>query len=170
VPLSGDIIVVSDLPYVIAGGYGQRTTVTPSASTWTTTEAGSLRLDGLTLKAARMYEIRTNPLVLVPSVIGDVINVRIRVNNAGVATTASTEIGHIRAYGANVSQTDARTLTVPYFPPADTTTASVLLTLERAAAGGSSLGVRMWGNGGNESQQLWVVDMGPAPTNAGVVI
>lgn len=166
-PLSGDIVQTSDLPSVIA--YGLRTTVTPVTG-WVTTEAGSLRLDNITMKAAKLYRIWTNPLNLVPSVLNDVINVRVRVSNAGVATVASTEIGHIRSNGFNTANGPLQNIEVEYNPAADTTTASVLLTVERAVAGTSSLGVRLWGNTGNESVQLYVADLGPLVANTGVVL
>lgn len=169
---AGDPVYAADintLGKVLA--YGIRTTVTPSSSTWATSEVGSLRVDGISLKAGKLYFIMTNPISFVGSVVGDVVNARIRGNQAGVATTSSTELGHVRAYINNTSNGPVHSFTVDFTPTADTTTASFLLSVERAVSGTSSTGVRLWGNTSNEAVKLWVVDSGSiAPANTGVVI
>lgn len=159
---AGDIIYASDFKLGVVG-FGRRTT---SSGATITAETGYLRLDGIRLYAGRTYRVHTTPLNLKGSVVGDHPEARMRVNNAGTATTASTLIGSVRGYVGNAAVADARVLSVNYVPSGDTTTASFLLSLARVASGAGSTGVQMFASA-TTVVEIAVVDEGPVQPDSG---
>lgn len=164
-PQAGQAYNPADIPAVVRRGH--REAVFPSASTWTTTEAVVYRIDDIPVRAGKLYFICAGLINIVPSVVGDVGILRVRINEAGTATTASNLIGAYRKYQTVTSQTDvAGGIRIPYSPTSDLTTLSIAWTLARAQAGTSSTGVRLWGSAA-EPFDCWIEQAGDDPGVSG---
>jgi hypothetical protein len=161
---AGDVILASDFRQ---GVIAQATRTTSTAAT-VTTEVGVLRMDNIQIYNGLAYEISVSPLALKGSVVGDIIESRIRVNTAGTATTSSTQITVLsRTYADAAASPDKASSSIWYYPTADSSTFSVLLTLSRNTAGGASTGVQMLGSS-TDPIQLVVKCVGTAPADSGV--
>lgn len=165
-PVAGDRIFASDFRAGKVVGYARR--ITSSASATITTETSYLRVDTVRMFAGRGYLIVTSPINAKGSVSGDVSDVRLRVSNAGAATTASSQISHVRTADViSTTQTPLTPLTAYYPCPADTTTFSALFTIARAVAGAGSTGVQ-WVASGTETFDVMIIDAGFTVTDTGV--
>lgn len=162
---AGEVVAASDFRNGVVGRGNRQT---PSGAT-ITTEVGYLRVDGLTLYAARSYKIWTSPLALKGSVVGDIAEACLRVNTGGTATTSSTQVAHVRQYTDVAATPDLTPIAVHYTPGADTSTFSVLLSVVRNTAGGASTGVRLTASA-TEPVDLVVEDIGPVVADTGVDI
>ena len=112
---------------------GRRITSTGNV---TTTETGVLRIDNVTVKAGRLYQISTGPVNMDGSVDNDVGTVRIRVSTSGAATISSTLLGYMRQTIDNNTQSNVVNVNAWYLAPADATI-SILLSLIRQAGTGN---------------------------------
>ncbi len=161
---AGAVYNPADIPRIIARGF--RDSVFPSTSTWTTTEALVYRISNVAMRAGKIYEIKTSPLNIVPSVVNDIGIVRIRVDEDSDAGTGSTLIALVRKKQTDTANTDTGPLSTLYAPSGDLTAFSAAVTLARAAAGTSSTGVRLWGSAA-EPFHLWITEVGDDPGVSG---
>jgi hypothetical protein len=138
-----------------------------ASSVATGTELGVLRVDSVVLTAGHAYMVFTSPLNIKGSVVGDIGDVRLRVNEGGTATTSSTQITHVRHYTNNASFTPLAPLVVYYEPAATTSVASFLLTVARVVSGASSTGVQL-GASSAEVLDLVICDIGTSVPDTGV--
>lgn len=163
-PQAGEIMDPADIPRIVRRGH--RESVFPSVSTWTTTEAVVYRIDAIALRAGKVYEIKTSPLNIVPSVVNDIGVVRLRYTENGTAGTGSTLLAQVRKKQTDTAQTDTTPLNALYTPASDLVNFSICLTLTRVAAGTSSTGVRLWGSAA-EPLDLWILEVGDDPGTSG---
>lgn len=148
--------------------YGQRATaVGPTSGT---TVLGILRIDSMTLKSGRIYRVDVGPLRPDLTVATDRVKFTIRYSSAGAATIASTVIGRSeRSIPATSGSEDLNTQPSPsalILPGSDTSTASVLLAMERP----SGTGTISITSPGTIDEGIWmtVTDMGLAASDTGV--
>lgn len=141
---------------------GRRPTSSP---TTTTTEIGVLRLDAVPVLLGRVYGIYTSTIQLASTVANDGIASNLRLNAAGIATTASTSIGTVRDQMVNATTGFTGSFSRLYVPSADVNI-SVLITVVRVTGSGNCL---MTGSA-DSPIELWVVDHGDDPGDTGVDI
>jgi hypothetical protein len=164
---AGTGITPSDIPYIVRRGY--RDSTFPSGSTWTTTEALVYRIDNIPVRAGKLYEISTGQLNVVPSVANDIGSVRLKYLETGpwtMATAGVLALGVSRVKQTETSNTDIKPMIVYYVPTTDLNTLSIGLTLQRVAAGTSSLGVRLFGTS-NEPVHIAIKCLGDDPGVSG---
>lgn len=128
-----------------------------SNKTITTTDTPILRLDGCALKANRAYRISI-PKLRPDAVTGtDKVSYRLRLNTAGVATTANAIVDHSEA-------ADQTTVGIDYLyiPGADVTVSFLLSGIQYL---GSSVVTNHADEAGN---QILVFDEGPTVPDTGV--
>jgi hypothetical protein len=144
-------------------GMIKRANRTTSSST-TTTEVGVLRLDGIPIKNGRVYKLCTAGLILNSTVAGDLIEIRIRGNTAGQATTGSTQFGSLAdsSQSASASQ-KVQSVQAIWVGVADVTL-SVLLSIARVTGTGT-VGIPV--TAPTYNIDMWVEDLGPDPTDTG---
>lgn len=131
----------------------------------TTTETGVLRLDNVPVVSGRAYKVVTNGINMDTDTSNDVGTVRFRVNTAGTATTSSTLINSFRNTIDNNSQSNVISA-IGMFIAGATGNASILLSLIRQAGSGNLI---IFCDATNYLD-MWVEDMGVAPSDTGVVI
>jgi len=155
--------IESDLSSILGNGSvvarGDRQTNSTAASA----EQSVLRLDNVPLVNGRVYWIGTNPLVTDVTVNNDAPRVFIRINTAGTATTASTNIALNQSRTADQTIGELLSVGLMYTPGA-TVTASILLSHSRASGTGN---VQILGSS-TIPIQMWVVDLGDDPGDTGV--
>lgn len=167
-PSAGRIFNPSDVPGVIRRN--RREATFPSASTWTTTEALTMAIDNIPVRAGKLYRVSASIINMLPSVVNDVPGVRIRYNETTPVSVANgTSIALFRQKQTETAQTDVGTVFGYYAPGSDLTTFSVGLTLARFGAGGSSTGVRLYGTAG-DPVDLVVELLGDDPGVSGRII
>lgn len=134
-------------------------------SSTTTTEIDVLRLDGLALKAGRVYNFRTGSLQPVSSVANDYIAVKLRYSSTGTASTAgaSTVLMAAQARITGAGGNETVHADVMYAPAADET-GSLVLTIARVSGTGNA----SISGGATLPIDLCVYDCGPDPGNTGV--
>lgn len=140
---------------------GRRTTSSAS----TTSEIGVLRLDGIALRAGRIYRIWTPPLASVSSLSGDNPGARLRYATSGAATTSSTILTTGVGYQSSFAAV-AQSLVAKYVPAADQTV-SLILTAVRIGGSGN---VSIVTNAGNPDVEVIVEDTGRDVGDTGVVL
>lgn len=138
---------------------------TSSTGNITTTETGVLRLDSVPVVSGRAYKIVTNGINMDTDTSNDVGTVRFRVNTAGTATTSSTLINSFRNTIDNNSQSNVVSA-IGMFIAGSTGNASFLMSLVRQAGSGNLI---IFCDATNYLD-MWVEDMGVAPSDTGVVI
>lgn len=131
----------------------------------TTTETGVLRLDGISVRQGRFYQICTSNLNMDTSVANDIGICVIRVSTSGAATTSSTQIAYVRQFIDDASRSNVAPENCFYVPSADATL-SVLLSAQRVAGTGNLVVFAS----SVEMLDLTVIDLGPDPGDTGVVI
>ena len=140
---------------------GERTTA--SSSTSGTTEAGVLRIDGITLTSGFVYLVTTGNMRYDMTVATDRIKANLRWSSSGSATNASTLLGQWE----NVPAADLNSggTVVGYIYPSSTfTNASVRLSIVRASGTGTFQAMADTGHG----IQLMVIALGEDPGDTGV--
>lgn len=142
---------------------GNRTT----SSSTTTTETGVLRIDSIPILNGRFYKVCTSGLILNSTVAADLIEIRIRGNTGGVATTGSTQFGSLAdsSYSASASQ-KVQSVQSIWVGVADVTL-SVLLSVARVSGTGT-VGIPV--TAPQYNIDMWVEDLGPDPTDTGTDI
>lgn len=133
----------------------------PTASPTTVAEIGVLRIDNVALLANRAYRISTSPVFLLSTVTNDIVASAIRASTAGVATTASAQVGIALQLKADSFQPPSGTIAEIY-RTTTAVTASFLLTVTRSNGSGN---VNTFG-----AIDMWIEDMGPTVANSGVSI
>jgi hypothetical protein len=98
-----------------------------------TTEVGVLRIDGITIVAGRRYMVICNSSRVDSATSTDKFQHRIRVSEAGAATTSSTEV----SYWESADQDSGMPMGF-FTATTNSTTCSVLFTLARFGAGSST--------------------------------
>lgn len=163
---AGAPILASTINDLIAASLNrlvQGNRATASSTTSGTTELGILRLDNLVLKNGYAYEFvcgNIRPTLSVPT---DHFKLLLRYSSAGAATTSSTEIGRAEETVASLNNWPMPTGWV--LPGADTTTASVLLSVVRTSGTGT-----FTTNADTGGLWLTVVNHGVAAADTGVDI
>lgn len=114
--------------------FGQRN----SASSFTSTEVGVIRLDNLQIKANEIYRFWTSPLIFRNDTAGGNPVANLRISVSGVATTASTQL--TQAYdvvGTTPGSTNFMTKAITFlYQSASDQTASILLSIAKFSGGG----------------------------------
>lgn len=161
---AGDRLFAADPPRIVARG--RRTTTSAIA---TTTEIGVLRLDNIPVFDSKAYAITTSSINIDTSVANDIGDARIRVAQnptpGTVATTASTQIGHVRNTIDDAAASNVIPANAFYFPTADGYL-SVLLSLFRQAGTGNIIIFCS----ATELLDLVVWEMGLDPGDTGVIL
>lgn len=136
-----------------------------TSSSTTTTESDVLRLDGLALKAGRVYNFHTGSLQPVSSIANDYIAIKLRYSSTGTASTAgaSTVLMTAQSRITGASGNETAHADVLYVPAADET-GSLVLTISRVSGTGNV----SIGSGATLPIELWVFDCGVDPGNTGV--
>ncbi len=145
-----------------ANGYGDRRTI----ATGTTSIVGVLRLDDVQLRAGRIYHLMTSNLRLTGGA-NDGVTVTLRATTDGTTpSTSSTAIQTGSVQITNVGIFESVTLSLMY-PVTSDQLFSVLLCVARTtgAAGSASLG-----GDATYPIQVWLVDVGESPGDAGTDI
>lgn len=157
--IEADITAIGARGSVIARGNRQ------TNSTASATETGVIRLDNIPMTNGRAYWIGTNPLSIDTTVNNDIGRILLRINTAGVATTASTNIwlGQVRL--ADNTAAEQLSAGVVYIP-SGTVTASVLLSHTRAGGTGN---IQVLSSSVLPTDLL-VVDLGEDPGDTGTDI
>lgn len=141
--------------------YGLRTT----AQTFSGTEIGVLRLDGVSMRLGYRYTV-VAPSLRFAVTSGETAKSSLRYSTSGAAATSDTVLQSVEA-NANSGFTPAQSQTLmATFTPGSNLTFSVLLTLYRA---GGSNNVTM-SSSSVQPIELFILAAGPDPTNTGVVI
>ena len=108
-----------------------------NGTTTTTGEQEYLRLDSIPIVSGRAYRIWTTPIIFNSSVAGDLVQVYLRANTSGVATTGSTQLT-LLADDAKTSGLAQKTKGLEYLYVASTTgNLSLLLSYLRATGSGN---------------------------------
>jgi hypothetical protein len=141
-------------------GWGERTT----NSSTTSTETGVLRVDNISCVSGRWYQIFTSALPLASTVANDSVRAAIRYAIGATATTSSTQLDFVQLQQPNTSIPPAISLVSTPFLTAGTL--SVLLSVSRQ----SGTGLVQILAGATFPVDLFVVDMGVAPSNTGVAL
>lgn len=105
--------------------------------TVTTTELGCQRLDGVALLGGHTYRISTSTLNWLPGLANQAVNVGIRINLTGSATTSSTEIGLATIEATSTLAPRQGVVATCDYTPGSDQTASVLLSFIVIAGGGT---------------------------------
>jgi len=142
---------------------GRRTTSTGNV---TTTETGVLRIDNITMKAGKLYQISTGPINMDGTIDNDVGKIQLRLSTSGAATTSSTIIGYMRQTIDNNAQSNVVSLNEWYLSPTDATV-SILMTLVRQAGTGN---VIVFCTSSGDILDMVVQFAGTDPGDTGVVI
>lgn len=159
-PAAGSVIYPSDVARVLARG--RRISTTSEL----TSETGFIRLDGIPVKAGRMYEITASNMNIDTSVDNSIGAVRCRVETGGsTATTSSTQIGQVRYTDDSAATSNVLPLQVYYVPSSDTTL-SVLLTVGLVTGTGT---VKVYASS-VEIFDLVVRDLGADPGDTAVLL
>lgn len=125
-----------------------------------------MRLDGVSVRAGRIYRIYTNAVGLDTTVANDGIRVNLRMTTDGTtATTASTIYTLAQTVTPNASHADYVMVDFSYSPAADETL-SILLTCSRSTGSGTVL-VTGGASGFPGPIELFVEDMGEDPGDTG---
>lgn len=159
----GEPTYASDINAAGIVARGTRTTV----QTCTGAEIGILRLDNMTLLNGHAYLVQPSILRIDLTVTTDRPKFIIRYNLSGTATTGSAALARSERSGSE----DLNSQPPPFgwlFPVADTTTASVLLSMVRPSGTGNVLCPPATAS--DEPITLTVIDYGVAPSDTGVVI
>lgn len=160
--LSGQIASPGDYNDDIRGRIARARRITDSTAT-AGTEQPVLQLDGIVLKAGRVYQFSTSTLLTVTTVANDLLGIRFRYSSTGTATIASTELEFTDSKNTATSSQGNVILTRSYSPAADET-GSLLLTVVRLSGTGN---VQILGAAAYPVEIL-VDDMGPDPGDTGV--
>jgi hypothetical protein len=155
----GNIGVGSLVGTCIARGF-RGTTSTASA-----TEQSVLRIDDIPMKSGRLYFITSGPLTLDVSVANDVARALLRLEDTGVATTASTLLRVADSGVINITSGNSVIVSCHYTPATDIT-ASILLSTSRI----QGTGVVSITAGGGVPTNLYVFDCGDDPGDTGVIL
>lgn len=139
---------------------GQRATAGTGS---TGSEVPYMRVDGVSLRAGKIYRIFTGPIFLDASVANDVGRVLLRANNAGIATTASPIIGVAQAVVPNITFPEYVEIDSSYVPAGDETL-SLLLTIIRQTGTGTII----VSTAATNPVELFVVVHGDDPGDTGV--
>ena len=159
----GEPTYASDINSAGVVARGTRTTV----QTCTGAEIGIIRLDNITLLNGHAYLVLPSILRIDLTVTTDRPKFLLRYNLTGTATTSSFALARSERSGSE----DLNSQPAPYgwiYPTADTTTASVLLSMVRPSGTGNILCPPATAS--DEPITLSVIDYGVAPSDTGVVI
>ena len=160
--LSGQTLDPAQYNLDVRGRIARARRITDSTAT-AATEIGVLQLDGLVLKAGRVYQFSTSTLLTIATVANDLLGIRFRYSNTGTATIASTELEFTDSKNTATSSQGGIVLTRSYSPAADET-GSLMLTIARATGTGN---VQILGAAAYPVE-IFVDDMGPDPGDTGV--
>lgn len=132
------------------------------------TEIGVVRVDNVAMYPGRAYVILVGNIQLGSTVANDVVLVRVRIDLAGTATTASAELGALRERVQLTGFRPILPLVTKYYHPAGDPVgvASLLLTVARATGTGD---VHVAPTA-TQTIEITVLDVGDAPPNTGVVL
>lgn len=137
--------------------------------TTSSTAIGVLRLDNIAIYSGRAYKVWTSGINFLSTVLTDSADIFVTYRTDGTsAGTGDTVLGGASARATLHSANDTPILPIsaPLYPSADGTL-SVLLCVQRIAGSGT---VTVFGASTQYTIDLVVEDIGPAPTDTGVII
>jgi hypothetical protein len=162
--IAGQRLDASDLNQAVQKIVGRGSRPTNATAVSSTTEQAVLRVDSMSVKSGYLYQIFAKCWITVTNA-ADVPRTFLHLNNAGAATTSSTQIDCTQTKPGLAA--DVSMIAQGEYVPAADETISVLLSYNRAAGAGT---VTMLGGTNNPIPpiRLYIICMGPDVGDTGV--